>query len=108
MIRSSSDVSNIPITNGLSASICLADATLFIKTMQNGNPSMIGYKLIPLDNQISNSQNTQNNSQIIKESSEQINIENKIVKFLTSIEERLSNLEKSLLNKQGDAEKWQI
>lgn len=99
MIRASSDVNNIPITNGLSASICLSDGTLFIKTMQNGNPSMIGYKLIPLDNQFPASQSPKEN--------ENPGLEDRLIKFLGQFDERLSKIEKAIPTK-GDSDKWQI
>ena len=105
MIRSSSDVNNIPITNGLSASICLTDGTLFIKTMQNGNPSMIGYKLIPLDNQITNQTPTVQNSPKESESS---HLEDKLAEVLGRFNDRLSAIEKSISPNKGETEKWQL
>ena len=105
MIRSSADVNNIPITNGLSASICLTDGTLFIKTMQNGNPSMIGYKLIPLDNQITNQTPATQTSPKESDSSQ---IESKLAEVLNRFNERLSAIEKSLPSNKGETEKWQL
>lgn len=108
MIRTSSDVNNIPITNGLSASICLTDGTLFIKTMQNGNPSMIGYKLIPLDNQISTNQSNQTQATLPVDQTSKENIEEKLTKVLSTFEDRLNDLEKRLTNKKGDGKEWQL
>ena len=105
MIRSSSDVNNIPITNGLSASICLTDGTLFIKTMQNGNPSMIGYKLIPLDNQITNQTPA---TQTSPKESEPSQVESKLAEVLSQFNDRLSAIENSLSPNKGGTEKWQL
>ena len=110
LIGSSPEVNNIPITNGLSATICLSEGTLFIKTLQNGNPSMIGYKLLPLDAQASISQSfTQNTT---KEDGYQ-EFEQKVTKVLKSLDERLSLLENAKNNTissgaKEDDKSWQI
>lgn len=49
MLSSSNEASIVPIGNGLSAGICLNEGTLYLKTMQNGAPMMLTYKISPLD-----------------------------------------------------------
>lgn len=54
-IQNSMEVANIPITNGCSVAICVPESLLFIKTIQNGNPCLSTYSIVPYETQ--NSQN---------------------------------------------------
>lgn len=49
MIASSNDVANVPVGVGLSAAICLREGVIYLKTIQNGSPTLVGYRLAPLD-----------------------------------------------------------
>lgn len=49
MVNSSNEVSNVPIGNGLSAIICLSENMLYLKTIQNGGPVVLAYKLGNVD-----------------------------------------------------------
>lgn len=50
MIGNASDVANVPVGAGLSVAICLRDNIMYLKTIQNGSPMLLGYRLAPLDN----------------------------------------------------------
>ena len=49
MIANSSDIANVPVGAGLSAAICLREGIIYLKTIQNGSPMLLGYKLAPLE-----------------------------------------------------------
>lgn len=48
-VNNSLEVANIPIGAGMSAVLCLPENLFYIKSMQNGMPSLLGYKLSPLE-----------------------------------------------------------
>lgn len=50
MIANSNDVANVPVGAGLSAAICLRDGIMYLKTIQNGSPMLLAYRLVPLEN----------------------------------------------------------
>ena len=49
MIASSNDVANVPVGAGLSAAICLREGIKYLKTIQNGSPMLLGYRLSSLE-----------------------------------------------------------
>lgn len=50
MIANSNDIANVPVGAGLSAAICLREGVMYLKTIQNGSPMLLAYKLMPLEN----------------------------------------------------------
>lgn len=46
-INSTLEVANVPVGAGVSVALCMAENTMFIKTMQNGNPMFYPYKILP-------------------------------------------------------------
>lgn len=88
MIANSSDVANVPVGAGLSAAICLREGIIYLKTIQNGSPMLLGYKLAPLE---SNEQTNEN--QISKEPCE---TDKKITAILQDYGKRLEALEKQM------------
>lgn len=48
-LGASSEVGNIPISSGVSIGLCLPEGTMYLKSMQNGGPVLLGYKLSPLE-----------------------------------------------------------
>ena len=54
MIANSGDVANVPVGAGLSAAICLREGIIYLKTIQNGSPMLLGYKLAPLEGEQTN------------------------------------------------------
>lgn len=49
MINNSSELGNIPTGPNLSAALCLPEGILHLKTIQNGSPMTLSYKLSSLD-----------------------------------------------------------
>lgn len=50
LINNSLEMANVPTGVGLSAAICLPEGVMYLKTIQNGNPMFVGYKISPFDN----------------------------------------------------------
>lgn len=47
-INNTLEVANVPSGMGLSVALCLPENTMYIKTMQNGNPMFWAYKVFPI------------------------------------------------------------
>lgn len=47
VIQNSLEVANIPAGAGLTAALCLPENLMYLKTIQNGVPSFLAYKLVP-------------------------------------------------------------
>lgn len=111
MIGNSNDVANVPVGAGLSAAICLREGLIYLKTIQNGSPMLLGYRLCPLeDNAIAQEQKIQNQVAPLSqtpESAPEQNIEQRILKVIEDFEERLKKLESNDKAK-GGTEKWRL
>lgn len=59
-INNSLEVANVPMSGGLSVALCLSEGLLYLKSMQNGNPMFMAYKITPYDN--NSNQNINSNS----------------------------------------------
>lgn len=59
LINNSLEMANVPTGVGVSAAICLSEGVMYLKTMQNGNPMFIGYKISPFDNTNSSTSKTE-------------------------------------------------
>ena len=92
MINSQSEINNIPISNGMSAAFFLSDGIVFLKTIQNGNPILIGYKLSPLEQ--------------FQPAAPQQNVD--IAAAIDDLSKRLKNLEEGLSKKGGNQLEWQV
>lgn len=88
MIGNSGDIANVPVGAGLSAAICLREGTMYLKTIQNGSPMLLAYKLVPLEN--GESQQAQSQPQ------EQSAQDKKIIAILEDYDKRLKALEGQL------------
>lgn len=99
-LSNSSEVGNIPIGSGVSMGLCLSEGVMYLKSMQNNGPVLLGYKLSPLEN-------TQRNSGGPPQDSTQ-----KIEQLLKQYDERFSKIEKALTSIQtpqkGGKQEWQI
>jgi hypothetical protein len=60
MLGNSSELVNVPIGSGLSAAICLREGVMYLKTLQNGNPVILAYKLNPLEGSLEQNQSVAN------------------------------------------------
>ena len=81
-INNVQDLNNIPMTNGISAFMCLCDDKIYLRSMQNGVPSVIEYTMFTE----STSENEKNSD---------------LSKRLAAIEARLAQLEKPEPIKKG-------
>lgn len=64
LINNSLEMANVPtIGAGISAAICLSEGVMYLKTMQNGAPAFIGYKITPFDGKDSQ-ENTSKTEQV--------------------------------------------
>lgn len=50
-INSTLEVANVPVGAGISVALCMPESTMYIKTMQNGNPLFYPYKIVPFTNE---------------------------------------------------------
>lgn len=78
LINNSLEVANVPITAGVSVAICMNEEMIYLKSMQNGNPMFMAYKLIPYVQETPQTKETE------------------IIKTLSNLNDRLGNLEKQL------------
>lgn len=86
-INNSLEVANVPMSAGLSVALCLSEGLLYLKSMQNGNPMFMAYKIMPYDNTKENQQNNQSN---------QNDVLNALVESFQKCQERLNILEKEV------------
>ena len=109
MIGSSSEIANVPVGVGLSAAICLREGLIYLKTIQNGSPMLLSYKLSPLENSnlIQEKINQSPNSTDAPVSAPETSIEQKILNILEDFDSRLKKLEVPGKPK-GGSEKWQL
>lgn len=98
MIANANDVANVPVGAGLSAAICLRDNVMYLKTIQNGSPMLLGYRLAPLDG---------NGADSVQEQAQPV-VDTKITAILEDYGKRLENLEKQLIPtaKKGGNPEW--
>lgn len=105
MINNPLEISNVPVGTGLSAAISFSEGLLYLKSMQNGIPMVIGYKLSPIENI-----NSQNKIET-KENNKKDNVtESKnATEILQDYDKRLQKIEQLLQsNKEGEKLQWQV
>lgn len=83
LINSSLEVANVPLSGGVSVAICMNEDSIYFKSLQNGSPVFMAYKLVPF---------SQENSQPKKEDLKEV---------LTSLVERIEKLEAQLKKSGG-------
>lgn len=74
-INSTLEVANVPVGAGMSVAICWPENTMYIKTMQNGNPLFYPYKIEPFTNEVQqdNKQQSQEMMGLISALSDKLN-----------------------------------
>ena len=102
-LNSASDIGNVPFGGNVSVGLCLSENIVYIKSLQNGNPMLLGYRLSPIENLNTNSQTNQN-----------LNSDNRLEELIATLNE--NNKKIDLLEKQvskikekiGGKVEWQI
>lgn len=89
IIQDSVEVANIPAGVGITAAICLQENLLYMKSMQNGMPMFLAYKLVPHTEQ----QKTSN-----EEAAPTATLENRVVE----LEKQVTTLMESLKEKKKE------
>ena len=99
-LNSANEVGNVPTGLSVSVGLCLNENALYIKTLQNGQPALLGYRLVPMEG-----------SGAIQSNSTPTNYD----EVINKLNERISKLENCLLNNQKNENKpvggnldWQV
>lgn len=107
MLGSSSEMVNVPIGSGLSAAVCLRESVMYLKTIQNGSPVILAYRLSPLEGSLEQSQPV-TNGMAVQQTGTEGNLEQKILTILNGFDERLKKIEGGVaIDKKGGPE-WQL
>lgn len=85
VISNSLEVANVPAGAGITAALCTNESLLYLKTIQNGTPTFLAYKLSPYT-----------------ESPKMQPQEDEVEKRLTLIEKQLTTLLTALGGKKND------
>lgn len=102
-LNTANDIGNIPFGSNVSVGLCLSENIIYIKSLQNGIPMLLGYKLNPIENLNSNSQTTPNS-----------NSDNRLEELIATLNEnnkKIDLLEKQVIKlkeKIGGKTEWQI
>ena len=92
LINSSNEITLVPVgAVGVSVAICMTEGVMYLKTMQNGNPMLLRYKLNSLDIPVPT-------NYIQEQPSNNINEDKGFTNILKNYDERIKQLE-SLVNK---------
>ena len=85
VISNSLEVANVPAGAGITAAICQAENLLYLKTVQNGVPTFLAYKLSPYT-----------------DSPKMTHVENETEQRLAAIEKQLAALASKIGGKHND------
>lgn len=91
MVNNSLEVANIPMGAGISAVICPSEGILYLKTMQNGAPTLMAYKINPYDSN-NHAQNQEDSKSKSTKKEEFPNYDEKI----TKLEQQIEKIKKAL------------
>jgi hypothetical protein len=102
-LNSANDIGNIPFGGNVSVGLCLSENIIYIKSLQNGIPMLLGYKLNPIENLNSTTQTVSNS-----------NSDNRLEELIATLNEnnkKIDLLEKQVIKlkeKIGGKTEWQI
>ena len=109
-LSTASDIGNVPAGLGISVGLCLQENLMYIKSLQNGSPVLLGYRLTPLENSVNNMMgNAINNddyatNDLIKENK-------RLMEVIRGHDDKIHMLEEQLVklkDKIGGKSEWQI
>ena len=99
-LNSANDIGNIPFGGNVSVGLCLSENIIYIKSLQNGTPMILSYKLNPLEN-LNTNQTVQNSDNRLEELIATLNENNKKIDLL---EKQVIKLKEKI----GGKTEWQI
>ena len=99
-LNSASDIGNVPFGGNVSVGLCLSENIVYIKSLQNGTPMILGYKLSPLEN-LNTNQTVQNSDNRLEELIATLNENNKKIDLL---EKQVAKIKEKI----GGKAEWQI
>ena len=99
-LNSASDIGNVPFGGNVSVGLCLSENIIYIKSLQNGTPMILSYKLSPLEN-LNTNQTTQSSDNRLEELIATLNENNKKIDLL---EKQVAKIKE----KVGGKIEWQI
>lgn len=104
MISTSNEINNVPVGQGVSAAICLNENLFYLKSLQNGVPVIIGYKLSPIENGDSKGMVDSTNQ------NQGTDLEKRLVQILDSYDDRLKKIEQKMgdNNDKGGKPEWRL
>lgn len=99
-LNSASDIGNVPFGGNVSVGLCLSENIIYIKSLQNGTPMILSYKLNPLEN-LNTNQTVQNSDNRLEELIATLNENNKKIDLL---EKQVAKIKEKI----GGKTEWQI
>ena len=84
-INNSVEVANVPMGGGISVAICMNEGVMYVKSLQNGQPTFMAYSIIPY----------------LKDDSNQQESKPQLEEKVDKIESKLVELEKLLTRLKG-------
>lgn len=73
LINNSLEMANVPTGVGVSVALCLNEGVMYLKTMQNGQPMFVGYRISPFEKEQEDTNSKKNSSENIPKIDEYIN-----------------------------------
>lgn len=106
MIGSSNDIVNVPVGAGLSAAICLREGIMYLKTVQNGSPMLLGYRLSSLENNTAADPIQAPQATVLE--SQPSDLEKKITSMFENLSSRIEKLEQGSNKTKGGTSEWPL
>ena len=110
-LSTASDIGNVPAGLGISVGLCLQENLMYIKSLQNGSPVLLGYRLTPLENSINNTMGVINTNTNDDYSNDLIKENKRLMEVMRDHDDKIHMLEEQLVklkDKIGGKSEWQI
>lgn len=95
-INSSLEMANVPVGAGISIALCMPENVMYIKAIQNGNPLLYPFKLVPFNQSLQPQEEVKDDKPSFEDQLKECNSK------IEDLEEKLQKL----LKKKGDD--WNI
>lgn len=106
-LSTASDIGNIPAGLGLSVGLCLQENLMYIKSLQNGSPMLLAYRLTPLEGAANTSvmmESDYSANELLKENK-------RLMEVIKDHDDKIHMLEEQLVklkDRIGGKSEWQI